>query len=273
MGSKKYDPLHYWHERLSKEFSLGSVGSLGLGEIYNSWLYKLRKIAVNRAIQQFNIEIQGRRILDVGCGTGFWIDFWENKGANQVWGIDIAPIVIERLRHRFPEYNLYQADISDVGFSLSTTFDIISAFDVLFHITDDDSWRIALRNIAHHLKPDGWLLITDLFLHQTEFRGYHQVSRKLSTYETELNALEFNLMHRIPVFVFAHPPLDAQERWRNLLEKIWNFQKTTIYRARRFHVEPIVAHMLGFSFFLFDSIATWVCREGPSMELLICRKN
>ena len=246
---------------------------LGLGQIYNHWLYKIRVSAVNRAIRRMKIRTRGQNILDVGSGTGFWLAYWKRKGVAKLAGLDITEKAIMQLRQRYPDMALYRDDIARPGFKLSTTFDIISAFDVLFHITDDQGWSTALENIGQHLKPGGYLLITDLFLHSKDFRGFHQASRGLSEYEARLEALGIKVLARFPVFVFAHPPLDASGKWRQILQRIWSLQTTTIRRAQRFRLEWLVAHALGGFMFLLELAATRLCLEGPTMELMVCRKE
>jgi len=269
----EYQPKEYWQQRLARDFSLGGVGYLGLGRILNSYLYRLRVVAVDRAIKRWKIDVRGKSILDVGCGTGFWLEYWSRRGAAELSGVDIAEVAIDRLRQRFPNAKLYCDDISNPSFSLPTCFDIVSAFDVLFHITDDEKWSLALRNIARHLKPGGWLLLTDLFLHGRELAGTHQVSRTLSLYLEQLMSLGFEYLGRLPIFVFAHPPIDEQNKWwRKLLEAFWAFQVKAIYLARRLKIEPFVAHPLGGLIVFADLVATYLCREGPTSELMVVRK-
>lgn len=115
----EYQPSDYWEERLSRDFSLGGVGMAGLGQNYNFWLYKIRTSAVNRAIRTMNIKIQGQNVLDIGCGTGFWLSYWKSKGAAKLAGIDITEVAINRLHQRFPEIALYQDNIARPRLNLS----------------------------------------------------------------------------------------------------------------------------------------------------------
>ncbi len=69
-----------------------------------------------------------------------------------ITGIDITSIAIENLKGEFPNAEFYRADISsdkDIGFLIGTSkeFDVVSAFDVLFRIVDDNKYEEAIKNI------------------------------------------------------------------------------------------------------------------------------
>jgi SAM-dependent methyltransferase len=78
-----------------------------------------------------------------------------------VTGLDITEASIERLRERFPQAEFVRADVSDEP--PAGTYDVVNAFDVLYHITDDARWSRAVRNLAKAVAPGGIFLITDVF--------------------------------------------------------------------------------------------------------------
>jgi SAM-dependent methyltransferase len=51
-----------------------------------------------------------------------------------------------------------QGDVVDLD--VGAGYDVINAFDVLYHIVEDDRWRTALERLARALKPGGVLLAT-----------------------------------------------------------------------------------------------------------------
>jgi len=236
-------------------------------------LYEIRKLAVNRALSKMRIRVEGQSVLDVGCGTGFWLKFWKRKGAAQIVGIDIAEVSIENLKKCFPDVTLYHDDIGRRGLELGRKFDLISAFDVLYHITDHDAWAVAIENIGRHLKPGGWLLLTDLFLHEGEYRIFHQVSRPLSEYERYLSKFGLKVLDRLPIFVFAHYPHDARGITRKIIELLWNLQAKSLVVANRVGAGWMWGNLLGSFMFLVEAISTRLCREGPTLELMVCKKG
>jgi ubiquinone/menaquinone biosynthesis C-methylase UbiE len=65
---------------------------MGLGEQYNRWVYKSRVATVNKVIKNLGIDFRGKKVLDVGCGTGFGV----------VAGVDISETSIHSLRQCHP---------------------------------------------------------------------------------------------------------------------------------------------------------------------------
>jgi 2-polyprenyl-3-methyl-5-hydroxy-6-metoxy-1,4-benzoquinol methylase len=85
----------YWNERLRNYPSLEGVGCCGLGEQFNYWLYKAKIRTIERVKRKYKLSFQGLRILDVGCGVGFWISYYLKERAKEIVGIDISDRAIE----------------------------------------------------------------------------------------------------------------------------------------------------------------------------------
>lgn len=134
-----YNAKEWWSKHLEENFSLSGVGFTGFGKEYNKWLYKMRKKVLERAVSKHKIDVANMRILDIGCGSGFYEDIFVQKGAKYLTGIDITAISIKELSVKYPTFNFYEADIAsptliqNFGFK-EKSFDIITAFDILFHI-------------------------------------------------------------------------------------------------------------------------------------------
>lgn len=62
-------------------------------------------------------DLKGRRVLDVGCGTGRWAAVLAERYGCKVWGVDRSPEMIEVARARVPEgVGLRVAPAEDLGF-------------------------------------------------------------------------------------------------------------------------------------------------------------
>jgi SAM-dependent methyltransferase len=123
-------------------------------------------------------------VLDVGCGTGFFTSYYVGRGA-QVTGIDIAPTSIATLSGRFPQARFVLADVGEQP--VEGRFDLVNAFDVLYHITDDTRWERAVRHLAAAVEPGGLLLLTDAFSDAPGLAEHNRM-RPLARYRDLLTA-------------------------------------------------------------------------------------
>ncbi len=103
----------YWENRLKKNYGLDGTGFIGLGISYNKWMYKKRRQVVIREVRYLGIDCSHTSILDVGSGTGFYLEIWKQLGCERLSGIDITSIAIENLRMKYPQYQFLRADIAD----------------------------------------------------------------------------------------------------------------------------------------------------------------
>lgn len=76
-------------ERLLGKVSFTYKDSGRYGEFINS----CRLSAWRQAVERFGIEL--RKIVDVGCSYGSWIENWKALGFARIVGIDPNPEVIE----------------------------------------------------------------------------------------------------------------------------------------------------------------------------------
>ena len=178
MSSLAYDPREFWQRRLTEHFDLRGTGETGLPLAYNRACYALRRSVLERALRNAGIDLAGRTVLDVGCGSGFFTAFYLERGA-RVTGIDIAPIAVERLAARHPGSRFLLADVSEAP--IDGRFDVVNAFDVLLHITDESRWERAVRHLAAAVTPGGHLLATDTFM-ALDGLAAHNRTRPLARY-------------------------------------------------------------------------------------------
>ena len=200
-----YRPREFWEERLSRQFDLRGTGETGLSLAYNRACYTLRREVLARALREAGFDPAGRRVLDVGCGTGFFTEYYLGRGA-RVTGLDIASVSIEHLRVRFPAARFVLADVAEAA--LEERYDLVNAFDVLYHITDDRRWEAALAHLAAAVAPGGLLLLTDLF----SARGAaaeHNRARSLERYRAALERGGLEPGRRYPTHVLLNRELAA----------------------------------------------------------------
>ena len=256
----------YWEQRLRGHFSLEGVGYLRLGQRYNEWMYRVRGEVFDRVVDDLGAGTAGQSVLDVGPGTGFYVDRWLRRGA-AVTGVDLAPVVVSTLATRFPAARFLQADIGlPLAQPLSSEtgrFDVVSAFDVLFHIVDDALYARALANIATLLKPGGLFVWSDNFIHRPTARIAHQVSRSLRDITSAVDRAGFRIERRVPMFVLMNYPADASRlaglAWTALMSPaMLSNTLGGIWGRMLYPLERRLVHS---------------AKESPSTELMICRRG
>ncbi|MCR4410070.1 MAG: class I SAM-dependent methyltransferase [Candidatus Saccharicenans sp.] len=99
----------------------------------------------------------GEKILDVGCGDGFYTERIARKGA-ETTGIDIRKKALARARNRCSSLKLRFIEMDAEELDLPENhFDKVISFCVIEHLQDDEK---TLRQIARLLKPGGRLFLS-----------------------------------------------------------------------------------------------------------------
>lgn len=255
----------YWEARLREEYSLAGVGYLRLGRRFNTWMYRIRGEVFDRTVSRLGVDWATASVLDIGAGTGFYVDRWQALGVPRITGADLTDVAVTRLRSRWPEHRFVQLDIGtdaplphDLG-----RFTAISAFDVLFHIVDDDAWNLSFRNIASLLEPGGWFLWSDNFLRHGTERVRHQVSRSLAESEQRVQEAGFEIVSRVPMFVLMNYPADTTSRLAR-----WAWTGLVTPAALSDHAGGALGALL----YPLERRLVRRMRESPSTELMVCRK-
>jgi SAM-dependent methyltransferase len=111
-------------------------------------------------------DLSSKRILEVGCGTGYWLRQFIQWGARpeNLFGTDLLPERIEKARELCPPgVHLECGDASRLTFA-DDTFDVTAQVTVFTSILDNAMKTAVAREIHRVLKPRGWLLWYDYFL-------------------------------------------------------------------------------------------------------------
>src|SRR5258708_30410398 len=215
-----FDPHRYWEERLQAHPGITGVGCGGRSSRFLELQYQSRMRQVELALHHYGLtDLTESSVLDVGAGTGIWLDFWHRHRAERVVGLDFTQTSVDMLKTQFPGDLIVQADLSIIPLSLLDTmrFDIISAFDVLLHIVDPDGLRRAIANLADHCVSGGWLIISDAIVRgqgyvPTRTYAVHNRVRSLTEYREVLEAHGFVIDSIRPATVLLGNPLEAKNR-------------------------------------------------------------
>lgn len=182
-----YRPEEYWGKRLSSGFTLKGVGNTVFDENYNKYLYKLQLGMLKKAIRRYDVKLPRARVLDVGCGTGFFSGFYIRCSAD-VTGVDITEVSVESLRKTMPNGRFLILDISTEDFHNhiedGERFDIINIFNVLYHVVDDNKFAKAIENITTYSAPGGYIFITDYLGEKDYSPAEHVQFRSIQKYRS-----------------------------------------------------------------------------------------
>jgi len=93
------------------------------------------------------------KVLDIGCGDGFWLELLRNLGFNNLCGIDLSKPMVGRALLK--NLDVECKDIYEIDYY--NKFDIIIMMDVLEHLPNVSK---ALMIVNNALKTNGILYIT-----------------------------------------------------------------------------------------------------------------
>lgn len=262
---KAFSPREYWEKRLSEKWGLHGVGHLSYGRPYNEWLYRIRKRVFLRKLKELPVDLVHAEVLDIGSGTGFWLHMWKAVGVHSVVGSDLTQVAVQNLRSENSGTEIVELDVTDeeVVSGIERQFDIISAFDVLFHIVDEKRFASAIANIARLLRPGGYFFFSDCLLHKRSRHAAHEVDRTLDEFTRELQTSGLEICSRVPVFVLMNTPIDLPLEFPQLA---WRLMMSPVRFA------PWLGHIYGALLYLPEILLTRVLPEGPTTEMVTCRK-
>jgi ubiquinone/menaquinone biosynthesis C-methylase UbiE len=132
-----------------------------IADKYDSWyesakgrMYdRLEKKAIGRYLPP---GAKGKKLLEVGCGTGHWSQFFSEYGF-EVTGVDISERMIDIARAKsIPNSSFQIADGHSLPFA-DETFDVTAAITTLEFVSDAET--VVREMIRCTRKPGGQLLI------------------------------------------------------------------------------------------------------------------
>lgn len=96
-------------------------------------------------------------VLDIGCGHGPLIAYLVKRGYPDVRGIDLSGEQVEAA-HRLGLWQVEQAEATQYLRQYREEFGLITAFDVLEHLSREELFRL-LDAVYASLRPDGRLVV------------------------------------------------------------------------------------------------------------------
>jgi len=110
-----------------------------------------RRVAFSRAL------VSSGKVLDVGCGTGRFLESMSAPGY-ELTGIDISAGMLEEARER--GLDVVEGSSGEMPFA-DDSFDLVVTFAVLHHLIDPELVRATLREIVRVTRPGGSAVVWD----------------------------------------------------------------------------------------------------------------
>ncbi len=269
MKDPDFDQASYWARRIGGDIDLGVVGHRSLGRAYNEYIYRRRAVVLRAAIEELGLDPAGSRVLDVGAGSGYYVDFWRALGVQNLVGVDLSREGVERLAAKYPEYRFLCEDVTSPSISatIDAQFSVITVFDVIYHITDDEAAQRVLISMSGLLDQDGYLLVFDHILGKDYALRQHVKYRGKEHYAEMLHRAGLEIVGRRPLFVFLEPPVVGHRSVDILISGTYFVVGIFMKRWNR------LGKLIGRLVYQLDD---WLSRSGvkmPNHELLIIRKR
>lgn len=130
-----------------------------LSAIYH---YYSIELLIVRHLFNAHQSVAGKSFVDIGAGSGHWIDFYRSLGAADCVGVDVSRNSVDHLRQKHEENAGVEIKLGkalDFMSQCDRKFDFVNAIGVMFHIVDDTEWEETIRQVARILNPNGMFVI------------------------------------------------------------------------------------------------------------------
>lgn len=181
--------LRYWDTRHAEVDEWRSGGNISYDSGTNAMIYSVRLVRLVEALGSVTSEAAPLRVLDAGCGRGFFARSMSAFG-HLVDGIDASPNAIMHCQEQEGDRERYAVSTLSEWVP-SYLYDVVFSIDVLFHIMDDDEWRASVTNLAGLVRLGGRLLLADHSAEEDRVWSSYQKTRSRSRYLDVVTALGF----------------------------------------------------------------------------------
>ncbi len=166
-----YNAQKFWSERFKRYgASLKAAGNVNLTEQENIKMYEKSGKTILDLFKTYEIMLKDKRVLEIGCGTGFYTKLMSEIGVTDYMGLDITDTLFSVLKQKFPSYNFICVDITQKG--LNERFDIILMLNVIEHIVSEQKLTNTLINVDNSLIKGG-IFVVGALLEKTKKHTFY----------------------------------------------------------------------------------------------------
>jgi 2-polyprenyl-3-methyl-5-hydroxy-6-metoxy-1,4-benzoquinol methylase len=137
---------------IGREYFAGAYARNASGNIYYNDDFKERTSLLRLELLS-GYPLQGRTLLDVGCGKGQFVSVARQNGWD-AWGVEFDGGACDYARQRFGLETVFKGSLDHPA--LPGAFDVVTLWDVIEHVPDPVG---VLRQAASRLRQGGMIVI------------------------------------------------------------------------------------------------------------------
>ena len=185
-----YNAEKYWKNRHKKYgLDMRGVGNNGLTLEKNIEQYEEAKNIFIGLCKSQHIKFKDTKVLDIGCGIGYYSNIFLENGTTDYTGIDITEVMFKELKNKYSHYLFKKLDITkDL---CNGKYDLILMIDVTQHIIAIDKFSFAMQNIRTCLSDSGIFIVTS-WLDPNIRKEFYEVSRPIEIYKAAFPGYKFS---------------------------------------------------------------------------------
>ena len=113
---------------------------------------------VEETVSRGSLDLKGKNVLDLGCGTGTMLDFLQREKGAVPYGVDLSRLNLYQCRKKMKNGNFFRKDIIQYLENTKDKFDLVIMYGVIGCFTVDKQ-RSIIDRIIKSLNKGGCLWI------------------------------------------------------------------------------------------------------------------
>ena len=159
------DPANREAERIRAEYRRRDAAG---GPSVSAWLDPVYRVQVQElewallaGLEGAGAPLSGARVLEVGCGSGYFLGRLLDYGAAEAAGIDLVEERIAVARERYPRLELVAGDATNLPWP-DESFGLVTQFTCLSSVLDPEVRRAIAAEMWRVLAPGGAVVSYDV---------------------------------------------------------------------------------------------------------------
>jgi SAM-dependent methyltransferase len=193
---KSYNPKSFWDAKAQRA-GMDFESAVCLDDpISNKIIDRIQKRMIRLAFRHIlqRTALAGRKLLDYGCGTGRWVDFFQNYGLEYT-GVDLSPEMIRIASGRYPNHKFSIVGSEGMEFQ-PWSLDMICTIAVIHHNRYPEQESI-LQQMGGLIKNQGFFVLFESIGKRTDIQDSESIvefPRPVPDWVNTLNSLGFELI-------------------------------------------------------------------------------